>query len=168
MIQSVRDNLGFDTSVQYCTVKTIQWCMEGGVMLVVGWIAGIVLLIVAGVHVVWMFSPWPFRTVEEFARKVLGVESDQLPSRALTALVVVLLVAAAYLVTAKAGIVPAVGPTWMVAVGTAGVATVLLLRAARGFVQSSRADSAFARLDLRVYAPLCVALGGACLAVAIG
>ncbi|WP_436499378.1 DUF3995 domain-containing protein [Actinokineospora sp. HUAS TT18] len=137
-------------------------------MLVLGWVAAVVLLLVGALHVVWMFSPWPLRTPEEFARKVVGVEVDALPSRTLTALVVVALVAAAYLVAAKAGIVTAIGPDWGVPVGAAGAGIVLLLRGLAGFVQSSRRDTEFARLDLRVYAPLCVALGGACLAVAIG
>ncbi|HVK21387.1 MAG TPA: DUF3995 domain-containing protein [Actinokineospora sp.] len=137
-------------------------------MMVLGVVAAAVLVLVGVLHAVWMFSPWPLRTPEEFARKVVGVEADKLPSRPLTALVVALLFVAAYLVAARAGIIAAIGPDWGVPVGAAGVGVVLLLRGFGGLVQSSRRDTEFARLDLRVYAPLCVALGGACLVVAIG
>lgn len=137
-------------------------------MMVLGGIAAAVLALVGALHVVWMFSPWPVRTREEFARKVVGVESEDLPSRPLTALVALALAAAAYLVAARAGLVAVIGPDWGVPVGTAVVAGVLLLRGLAGFATSARKDTEFAYWDLRVYAPLCVVLGGACLAVALG
>ncbi|SDI05800.1 Protein of unknown function [Actinokineospora alba] len=137
-------------------------------MMVLGGIAAIVLVLVGGLHVVWMFSPWPVRTRAEFARKVVGVEADDLPNRFLTALVAIALFAAAYLVAARAGIVGVIGPRWATPVGTATVAAVLLFRGVAGFITSARKDTEFTYWDLRVYAPLCVVLGGACLAVAVG
>ncbi|MBC6450603.1 DUF3995 domain-containing protein [Actinokineospora xionganensis] len=137
-------------------------------MMVLGGLAATMLVLVGALHVVWMFSPWPVRTREEFASKVVGVEADDLPNRFLTALVAIALFAAAYLVAARAGLVAVVGPEWGVPVGVAIVAGVLLLRGVAGFVTSARKNTEFAYWDLRVYAPLCVVLGGACLAVAVG
>jgi hypothetical protein len=137
-------------------------------MMVLGWIAAVLLVLVGALHVVWMFTPWPVKTPAEFARKVVGVEADKLPSRPLTALVAVMIFTAGYLIAAKAEIVGTIGPDWGVPVGAAVVSAVLLLRGVRGFVTSARRDTEFAYWDLRIYAPLCVVLGSLCLAVSIG
>lgn len=42
-------------------------------MTVLALLAATVLLLVGALHVVWMFSPWPLRTREEFARRVVDV-----------------------------------------------------------------------------------------------
>jgi hypothetical protein len=60
------------------------------------------------------------------------------------------------------------GPSWAPVVGTAGVAAVLLLRGAGGLAVSSRRSTEFARLDLRVYSPLCLTLAASCAVVAVG
>ncbi|RKT55802.1 DUF3995 domain-containing protein [Saccharothrix australiensis] len=134
---------------------------EVALVTVLALLTALVLAAVGALHVVWMFSPWPLRSREEFARRVVGVEGDRLPPPALTAVVVVLLGVAAYLVLGRAGLLPVPGPAWLPVVGTAGLAAVLLLRGVRGLVSSPGKGTEFARLDLRVYSPLCLALAAA-------
>ncbi|GGS55935.1 DUF3995 domain-containing protein [Actinokineospora fastidiosa] len=128
-------------------------------MTVVVWALVVALVLIAIQHVVWMISPWPLRTPEELARKVVGVEADRLPSRPLTFGVVVLLAAAAYLVAARGGLVDAPGPEWLVTVGAGGVAVVLLARGLSGMATSLRRDTEFAHWDVRIYSPLSLTLG---------
>ncbi|SDC11260.1 DUF3995 domain-containing protein [Actinokineospora iranica] len=137
-------------------------------MAVLGWLAAVVLLLIAVLHLVWTVSPWPLRSREEFARRVVGVPEDKLPGPGLTALVALLLVAAAYLVGARAGIFGAFGPPWLVPTGAGVVAGVLLVRGVAGYLASSRRETDFARLDLRIYAPLSAGLGLLCGIVAVG
>jgi hypothetical protein len=125
-----------------------------------------VLVLVSAIHVLWIFSPWPWRSWEEFGRKGVDVSVDKLPPPALTATVAALLGLAAYLVVGRAGLVGVPGPSWLAVVGTAGLAAVFLLRGVGGLVVSSRRSTDFARLDLRVYSPLCLALAVSCAVIA--
>lgn len=136
-------------------------------MTVVVWVVVIALVLVGALHVVWMFTPWPLRTPEEFARRVVGVGVERLPSRAMTFGVVVLLAVAAYLVAARGGLLGAPGPWWLTAVGAGGVAVVLLARGLGGLATSVGGDTEFARWDARLYSPLCLLLGGLGAAVAL-
>ncbi|SES14896.1 Protein of unknown function [Lentzea xinjiangensis] len=126
-----------------------------------------VLFLVGALHVVWMRSPWPLRTREEFASRVVGAPVEKLPSAPMTGGVALLLGMAAYLVVSRVGLLPLPGPGWLAITGTAGVAAVLLLRGAGGLVVSSRHDTEFARLDRRFYSPLCLILAGCCATVAV-
>jgi hypothetical protein len=126
-----------------------------------------VLMLVGVLHVVWMFSPWPLRTREEFARRVVDVPVEKLPTPGMTGVVAVLLGIAGYLVVARVELVAVAGPGWLPAVGTGGVALVLLLRGAGGLVMSSRRSTEFARLDRRYYSPLCLVLALSCATVAV-
>jgi hypothetical protein len=135
-------------------------------MMVLGSVTATVLTLVGALHVVWMFSPWPLRTREEFASRVVGVPVEKLPTGPATGAVAVLLALAAYLVAGRAGVVPVPGPSWLAAAGTACVAAVFLLRGAGGLVVSSRQDTEFARLDQRIYSPLCLVLAACCATVA--
>lgn len=126
-----------------------------------------VLMVVGVLHVVWMFSPWPLRSREEFARRVVDVPVEKLPTPGMTAVVALLLGIAGYLVVARAELVAVVGPGWLPAVGTAVVAAVLLLRGAGGLVMSTRRNTEFARLDRRYYSPLCLILALSCATVAV-
>jgi len=136
-------------------------------MTVLALLTATVLILVGGLHVVWMFSPWPLRTREEFASRVVDVPVEKLPTPGLTAVVALLLGVAGYLVVARAGLVAVVGPGWLPAVGTGGVAAVLLARGAGGLMISSRRSTHFARLDRRYYSPLCLVLAMSCTAVAV-
>lgn len=129
----------------------------------------LVLLLVGVLHLVWTVTTWPLDDREDYARLVVGVPVDQLPPPGLTALVAGLLVAAAYLVGAVAGVLPVVGPRWILVTGVWVVAGVLLLRGGGGLVADlSGADYApedFVRLDQILYSPLCLALGAGTLGV---
>jgi hypothetical protein len=136
---------------------------ESATIRVVGVVVAAALLLVGLLHLVWTTSTWPLAGREDFARLVVGVPVDRLPSAGLTAVVAGLLLAAAYLVGAAAGVWPGVGPRWMVRVGVAVVAGVLLVRGGGGFgadlYTPSYAPADFVRLDRILYSPLCLALG---------
>ncbi|MEV6523640.1 DUF3995 domain-containing protein [Longispora sp. NPDC051575] len=139
-------------------------------MMISGGIAAVALALVAALHVVWAFSPWPLASRADFARLVVGVPEDGLPSRPLTLLVAGLIAAAGYVVAARAALLPEVGPSWVVEVGAFVVAGVLGLRGAAGLVSSGMRGGAapdFDRLDLRYYSPLCLVLAGLTLWVAL-
>ncbi|MFD7415615.1 DUF3995 domain-containing protein [Kitasatospora purpeofusca] len=123
-------------------------------------------------HALWTVTPWPLRTPEEFADTVVGT-GDGVPPAAACAAVAGLLGAAAYLVAAEAGAVPAVGPARLRRAGVWTVSATLLTRGAGGLtlVGGERAlrSERFRRLDARYYSPLCLALGtGAAVVAAAG
>ena len=131
---------------------------------VVGSLLALALLGIGLLHVVWTVSTWPLADRDDFARLVVGVPVDQLPSPVMTAAVAAALVVAAMLVGAQARMLPAGPiPARVLRAGVVLVAVVLLLRGGGGLV----ADLAgmdlgprdFARMDRIVYSPLCVALG---------
>ncbi|MFD8600200.1 DUF3995 domain-containing protein [Kitasatospora sp. NPDC059646] len=124
---------------------------------------------VGALHVVWARSPWPCRDREQFADLVVGVGPERLPSAGACLGVAGLLGAAAGLVASRGGALPPVGPRGLRTAGTATVAGVLLTRALAGPVAFARRSPAFVRLDRRLYAPLCLALGtGAAVVAAKG
>ncbi|MFG2694090.1 DUF3995 domain-containing protein [Kitasatospora sp. NPDC048407] len=127
------------------------------------------LAAVGALHAVWSRSPWPCRDREQFADLVVGVAPDRLPSAGACLAVAGLLGTGAYLVAARGGVLPPVGPRRLRTAGAAGVAGALLTRALAGPLAFARRTPDFVRLDRRVYAPLCLALGtGAALVAARG
>ncbi|MDQ2585251.1 DUF3995 domain-containing protein [Saccharothrix yanglingensis] len=136
-------------------------------MIVLAVLTAAVLVLIGALHVLWMFSPWPLRTREEFARRVVDVPVDKLPTPGVTLVVAVLLVVAGYLVAARAELVAVPGPRWLPAAGAAGVAVVFLLRGTAGLLVSSRRTTEFARLDRRYYSPLCLGLAASCAVLAL-
>jgi hypothetical protein len=119
-------------------------------------LTAITLFAIAGLHVAWgLGSSFPFRNREELADSVVG--TDVVPSSAACAAVAAALVTAASLV---AGIVPL--PNRMRAVALRTVTAVLATRGIAGAVGrtstlSPGSDSpTFARLDKRLYSPLCL------------
>ncbi|WP_248583238.1 DUF3995 domain-containing protein [Nocardioides sp. InS609-2] len=137
-------------------------------------VAGLALLLVGMLHVVWAASPWPLGTRAQFAEVIVGRPAgEELPAvfATLSVVVGVLLAAGAYLVVAEAGLVPGVlGDGW-IAAGTWVVAAVLLVRGVYGLVESglglSVAEATYRRLDLRAYSPLCLVLGALTAVVAL-
>lgn len=131
---------------------------------VVGGALSLALLGIGLLHAVWTVSTWPLADREDFARLVVGVPVDELPSPVLTAAVAVALVVAAMLVGAQARILPAGPvPVRVRRVGVVVLAVILLLRGGGGLV----ADLAgmdlgpvdFVRMDRIVYSPACLMLG---------
>ncbi|WP_157641286.1 DUF3995 domain-containing protein [Longispora albida] len=129
-------------------------------MKILGASAALIVLAAGLLHVIWMFSPWPVSTRERFARIVVGVEQDKLPSRPLTALVAVALGAAAFLIAARSGVLPAPGPFFLYAAGVPVVCGVFLLRGTGGLVMGlmGKGLPEYIHWDLRVYSPLCLFL----------
>lgn len=115
----------------------------------------------AAMHIIWVFSPWPFDDRAEFTRTLVGVSEAEPPSAAATAAVAVALGAAAYLVAAQAGLAPRLLSTRLGRLAAATVAGVLLLRGCAGLVSSGFADESttYTRWDLALYSPLCLTLG---------
>lgn len=120
-------------------------------------------------HTVWTFSPWPLGSRAEFARTVVGVAETDLPSAGLTATVAAALGSAAYLVAARARLVPQIGPRRLTRLGVGVIAGVLLLRGGAGIISSGLASQPtdYTHWDLALYSPLCLALGGLAAYVAV-
>ncbi len=127
--------------------------------------SAVVLGLLAVLHAIWAFSPWPLRSRARFAEVVVGVDERDLPPPAAVLGVAGLLALAARLVLVPAGVVPLVGPDWVPRWGVRVLAAALLLRAVAGFVVSGsgrrESPEPFRRLDLTVYSPLCLALAAA-------
>ncbi|GAA2837327.1 DUF3995 domain-containing protein [Kitasatospora sp. CM 4170] len=132
---------------------------------VAGVLAGVGVL-----HAVWAVSPWPMRTPAELADAVVG-RGDEMPPPAACLAVAGALGAAAYLVGAEAGVLPAAGPARVRRAGVRTVSAVLLARGTGGLLVSAlglgEQSARFRRLDARYYSPLCLALGAGAGAVAV-
>jgi hypothetical protein len=131
---------------------------------VVGGALTLALLGIGLLHAVWTVSSWPLADRDDFARLVVGVPVDELPSPGMTAAVAVALAVAAVLVAAQARLLPAGPvPARVRRAGVVVVAVVLLLRGGGALVaelagmEVGPAD--FVRMDRIVYSPLCLTLG---------
>ncbi|MFI6443774.1 DUF3995 domain-containing protein [Kitasatospora sp. NPDC050543] len=123
-------------------------------------------------HAVWAATPWPLSTPQEFADVVVGT-GEGVPPPAACLAVAGALGAAAYLVGARSGVLPAAGPGWLRRSGSGTVAAVMLGRGVGGLLLFGsgrlRRTERFTRLDRRYYSPVCLALGaGAALVTAAG
>ena len=127
-----------------------------------------VFITLACVHVFWAFG---YGTLGGAA---IPTRSDGRPllrpSRGATLAVAMLLLVAAVVVLGDAGILAPIGPIMLYRVGAWVVGAVLLLRTIGdfryvGLFKRERA-SRFARLDSRIYTPLCAALAAGTLYVA--
>lgn len=137
-------------------------------------LAAVGLLGASALHVLWAFSPWPCDGREEFSRSVLGQPRPNVPKvfPLMSLAVAALLFASAYLVASLADLVPAAAPESLTRAGVWVVAGVLLVRATvGGFVPSAlrltQAPPSYVRLDLAVYSPVCLLLGGLAAVVAV-
>lgn len=111
---------------------------------------------IAAVHAGWALGwRWPGGTDEAFAERVMG--SGELPPEWASWAVAGLLACAAGMVRATAG----GSDSTVLRAGAWTVAGVLLARGAFGMGASAASglDSIYARLDVAVYSPLCLALG---------
>ena len=127
-----------------------------------------ILLVSAGLHAYWAAGgTWPAATEVELAETVVGGPGTKMPAAPLTAAVAALLVLAAVVVLASAG-TWAVAPPRILVWATWALSGTLLLRGIGGIVADllGGLEHRFARLDIVLYSPLCVALGLGCLVVA--
>lgn len=122
----------------------------------------------AGLHVAWALGwRWPGGSDREFVARVVGNRATEVPPVAATWAVAVALLGAAGIVRAAAATETA---SRGLRVATWGIAGAFLARGAisipvdlvRGF------DEPYERLDLTIYSPLCLALGGATAVLARG
>ncbi|WP_405013531.1 DUF3995 domain-containing protein [Kitasatospora sp. NBC_01539] len=143
-----------------------------GPVRVAGAVTAGALAVVGGLHGVWARGSWPLADRAELADAVVGVAPEEAPTAAMCGAVAGLLGAAAYLVGARSGVLPAVGPERLRRAGAGTVAGVLLARGVLGPVVFGGGlvprTERFRRLELRCYAPLCVALGTGAAVVARG
>lgn len=130
------------------------------------------LLTIAGVlHLLWAAGVmWPFRDEKDLLRKVFS-DAEKLPPNALTAIIGLALIGAAYLglaVAEPALRIPFI-PDWLYTLGIWGLAVVMALR---GVLEPivylfKHANPDYQRLDRRIYAPLCVLLSVLAVIVAV-
>ncbi|QKG25562.1 DUF3995 domain-containing protein [Actinomadura verrucosospora] len=133
-------------------------------------LAAAVLGLDALLHVYWMTGrTWPARDVTTLSQGLLNADVPFTP-RVLAPLVAVL-TAGAIAVPARAGLILSGVPGWIPAAGTVAVAAGVALRAGAGVVWAlgvgARRDSAFYKLNLALYTPLCLVLTAATLRVAV-
>ncbi|GGR35728.1 DUF3995 domain-containing protein [Deinococcus ruber] len=122
--------------------------------------------LIAGLHVYWgVGGVWPGRDAQSLARTVVGGPPGMKPPPLLACVAVAgLLLVAAGLLLMTGGVWATWLPTWLLRLGTAGVAAVLLLRGVAGYfmqrIRPAPAGTPFVRLNLLIYSPLCLLLGG--------
>ncbi|MBB1245376.1 DUF3995 domain-containing protein [Streptomyces durbertensis] len=127
------------------------------------------LLAAVGVlHFVWMFSTWPLKDPVSFARTLIGrAGEDGLPSRPATAAVGLALLGAAVLTLMANDNIPRLGPDWLTLTGMYGLAAVMFLRGAGGYLMNSRATPEFRHWNSVLYSPLCLTLAALATTVAV-
>ncbi len=127
-------------------------------------LAAATFVAIAALHGYWaMGGFWPGHDPESLARTVVGGQPGmRFPGPSACWAVAAVLVAGAVVVLAAGGVLALPVPA-PIARGAAGVgALALLLRGLEGFVDErlrpDTAGSPFARLNVRLYSPLCLAL----------
>jgi hypothetical protein len=132
-----------------------------------------VLIVLAVLHAYWAAGgSWPGRDGAALAQIVVGGPIGQrMPSHAACAAVAVALIAAAMLVLAAQGAIVLPVSSAIVRIATFGLAAVLTLRGAAGFLEARLrpviAGTPYARLNTVAYSPLALALGLGTLAVVL-
>lgn len=129
-----------------------------------GGLAAVAFTAIAALHGYWALGGlWPGRDEESLALLVVGGQPGmRMPGRAATWVVVLLLLLAAATVLATGGLVIVPVAERLVRGGAFLGAGVLLLRGILGFfftwIRPASAASPFARLNVLLYSPLCLAL----------
>ncbi len=135
-------------------------------------LAALLYFTIAGLHAYWALDGvWPGKDRESLYRTVVGGPPGMRgPGRAATLMVAGILVVASATVLAGAGLMPAPVPRGWLRIAAVSGASVLLLRGLEGFVDTrlrpQTVGSPFARLNARVYSPLCLLLA-LCTALAV-
>lgn len=132
-----------------------------------------VLVAVAALHVYWgIGGVWPGTDERSCARAVVGfARVEKMPSAGASFAVAAMIVAATLLALALGGVFAAPLGRLQLAGAAFFVALVFIGRGLAGFTPIWRRlapEMPFARLDVRYYSPLCLALGAGFAALAIG
>lgn len=138
---------------------------------VYGGTAALVLTAAAGLHLVWALSPWPLSTWRDWNRTVFCSDESTVRSgwgwAFLCLQIAGLLLAAAYVVGTRAGLLRRFGPWWVFRVGAVCVVLVLLSRGVLGFTVHVPEQLPGHRWNQFLYSPLCLGLA-ALSAAAVG
>ncbi len=132
-----------------------RWCAGG----VAGGMAA-----VAAFHLLWTVSTWPAKSAADWNDAILGGWGSG-GTIAFCLVVAALLLAAAYVVGARAGIFPRLGPWWGFRVGAWVIGVAFLIRGAS--FDGSAWSAAFNHWNRILYNPLCLALGALTVAVCL-
>ncbi|KAE9631071.1 DUF3995 domain-containing protein [Parasedimentitalea maritima] len=135
-------------------------------------IAVLLLLAIALVHLLWALgSSWPVGDEKTLARTVVGSKDIQkMPPRLASLGVAIVLTAAAHIVLASGGLMPGILLPRMYQIL---LVAMILVFSARGLVaymsfwRELVPEQPFARLDQRIYAPLCLLIAALLLDVAL-
>lgn len=123
-----------------------------------------ILLILAALHAYWGFGGfWPGHDAKSCARTVIGSRGvTTMPAPSACFAVTAMLAVASLIALAQGGILALGLPTILWSLVTLGVMLVFLGRGVAGYVPAWRRlwpEQPFARLDVRLYSPLCLAIG---------
>jgi hypothetical protein len=124
-----------------------RWCAIGAVG---------VLSAVAVFHLLWTVSTWPAKNATAWNDAILGGWGSG-ATIAFCLVVAALLLAAAYVVGARAGVFPRLGPWWGFRAGAWVIAVAFLIRGAS--IASSDWSATFNHWNLVLYSPICLAVG---------
>jgi hypothetical protein len=102
----------------------------------VGAAGAVGLAAAAALHVVWLVSPWPLADWAAWSR-AFGSQEFRV-SAPVMATVAALFAVGAYVLGARARLLPRLGPAWVYVLGTWTLAAVFGTRALLGFVEMSR------------------------------
>ncbi len=137
---------------------------------IIAWLLFIVLSLVAALHFLWASgSTWPVKDPKDFARTVAGVDSDKgIPGVGLTALVALLILAAAVLPLWTTHFIALPLPEWCRPTSMWVLFSVFFLRGASTWALPNlpRAEP-FRTLDRLYFAPLCLLLAAGYLGIAV-
>lgn len=136
----------------------------------IAWLLFVVLLGVSALHFLWASgSTWPVKDPQQFGRTVAGVDSDKAtPGMALTALVAILILAAAVLPLWAINTLSLPLPEWCRPASLWVLFAVFFLRGISTYALPNlpRAEP-FKTLDRRYFAPLCLVLAAGYLSIAL-
>jgi hypothetical protein len=126
-------------------------------------VASITMAIAGAFHLLWTFTPWPLGSWMEFDRTVMGDPSAGAGPNGhnwvLSCCTIAgLLLAAAYIVSTRAGLLWRIGPWWAFRIAAWVIVGVFLGRAVFGFLANVPQDLPAHQWNLLLYSPLCLLL----------
>ncbi len=132
----------------------------------------VVLASIATLHAVWGLGwHWPCDSEESLARTVVGWPgTKRMPSAVSCFTVAALLSVVSLWPLFAAGFLQEAWPRWLTLLAGAAIAAVFVGRGAAGYIPAWRrmhSQEPFARLDRRLYSPLCLFIGAGFLVILV-
>lgn len=103
---------------------------------IVGTLTSLALTAIAVLHFVWLVSPWPLGSWNEWSH-AFGNEQFRVSDSVMT-IVALLFLLAGYVLAVRVALLPRIGPMWLYRTGTIGIAVILTARALLGFAEMSQ------------------------------